>query len=129
HLLFSSMLRPPPRPTLFPYTTLFRSRGEHLPRRAREREVERRDESRDTDRPAEAHRPFVAQLRRHRATEQPPALRVGVMRGVDALLYVATRLGQDLPHLARHGARDVLLALHEQIADAVQHLAADRRGG
>src|SRR5207249_1029229 len=80
-------------------------RGEHLPRRDREREVERRDESRDTDRPAEAHRPFVAQLRRHRATEQPPALRVGVMRGVDALLDVATRLGQDLPRLARHGAR------------------------
>src|SRR2546426_6569051 len=51
------------------------------------------------------------------------------MRGVDALLDVATGLGQDLPHLARHGARDVLLALHEQIADAVQHLAAERRGG
>src|SRR5437870_11322742 len=28
---FSSMLRPPPRPTLFPYTTLFRSRARRDP--------------------------------------------------------------------------------------------------
>src|SRR5436189_6439673 len=28
HFLFLLMLRPPPRSTLFPYTTLFRSRGE-----------------------------------------------------------------------------------------------------
>src|SRR5690606_40400489 len=33
HLFFFSLLRPPPRSTLFPYTTLFRSRLLHLPAR------------------------------------------------------------------------------------------------
>src|SRR5204862_6973996 len=30
HLFFLLMIRPPPRSTLFPYTTLFRSRIEHV---------------------------------------------------------------------------------------------------
>src|SRR5205823_13651853 len=37
-LLFSLLLRPPPRPTLFPYTTLFRS----LPLRGHRRRDDRR---------------------------------------------------------------------------------------
>src|SRR5207248_10572772 len=34
--LFLLLTRPPPRPTLFPYTTLFRSRRERRHRRARQ---------------------------------------------------------------------------------------------
>src|SRR5207248_9497611 len=34
---FSSLSPPPPRPTLFPYTTLFRSRRLRVPRRRRTR--------------------------------------------------------------------------------------------
>src|SRR3989441_1044050 len=103
-------------------------RREHLPRGDCQREVEWRDQPGDPDRPAEAHRPLVAQLRWDRAAEQPAAFGMGVIRGVDPLLHVAPRLGEHLAHLARHGARDLLLALHQQVAHAVQHLAADRRG-
>src|SRR5256885_7753887 len=37
------MIRRPPRSTLFPYTTLFRSRARRLPRAAQSGEVERPD--------------------------------------------------------------------------------------
>src|SRR3712207_7330949 len=47
------MIRRPPRSTLFPYTTLFRSRREHEPRRRRPRA-----DLRDDDRPrARGHLP------------------------------------------------------------------------
>ncbi len=86
-------------------------RRKHFPGGNREREVERRDQPRDPDRPAIAHRPLVAQLRRHDSAEQAPALGGGVECRVDPLLHVAARLRDDLPHLARHRARDVVLAL------------------
>src|SRR2546422_8089950 len=44
------MIRRPPRSTLFPYTTLFRSRPDRLPRRLVERHLRRAD-GEDADRP------------------------------------------------------------------------------
>ena len=51
-------------------------RRKHLPGRNRHRKVERRDDAADADRPAEAHRPLVPQLARHRVAEQAGVLRV-----------------------------------------------------
>ena len=102
-------------------------RRKHLPGRNRERKIERRDEAGDADRAPIAHRPLVAQLRRHHATEQSPAFGRRIECGVDPLLHVAARLGENLPHLARHRARNDVLSLDEQLPHALQHLAADRR--
>src|SRR3712207_7363547 len=58
------MIRAPPRSTLFPYTTLFRSRREHDGRRAAlEQQREEDERVRDRDAPAharDAHRPVRA---------------------------------------------------------------------
>src|SRR5580692_7531351 len=57
--------------------------GEHFPRRNREWEIERRDDSRDTDRTAETHGPLVPQLARHGVAEHPASFSRGVECGVD----------------------------------------------
>ena len=103
-------------------------RGEHFPGGDREREIERRDESRDPDRTAVAHRALVPQLRGDHAPEQPAALGRRIKRGVDPFLDVASRLGDDFPHFSRHRARDGILALDQELADALKHLPANRRG-
>ena len=102
-------------------------RREHLPRRDRERKVERRDDAGDADRAAEAHRPLGAQLAGHGVAVQAAPFRRREVRGVDALLHVAARLGERLAHLARHEVGDLVLARRHQVADAPQHVAAGRR--
>src|SRR6266446_9445410 len=53
---FFLMIRRPPRSTLFPYTTLFRSRSERWPRRYRaEREGDRSDRDRKSTRLNSSH--------------------------------------------------------------------------
>src|SRR5216110_2477819 len=101
----------------------------HLPCRNRQREVERGDESRNSDRPPVAHRPLAAQLGGNSAPEQPPAFRVGVVRGVDPLLHVPSRLGHNPAHLPCPLACDVVVRPNLQMPDPVQHVAAQRRGG
>src|SRR5690606_41580627 len=59
---FFVMLRPPPRSTLFPYTTLFRSQRERLGRLPGRRD---REPDRDDEDPGEP--------RRHRAARRRPA--------------------------------------------------------
>jgi hypothetical protein len=79
------------------------------------------------DGPAIRHGPLVPQLAGHGVAEQAAALDGGVVRRVDALLHVAARLVQDLAHLPRHGVGDLLLAFRQQVADAAQHIAPQRR--
>ena len=59
--------------------------------------------------------------------EEPAPFGGRVVRGVDSFLDVAARLGEHLPHLARHRVGDLLLALDQKIADAAEHVAARRR--
>src|SRR6185437_12244826 len=102
-------------------------RGEHLPRGDRHGEVERRHQTGDPDRPPKTHCPFVAQLTRHRVAEETAAFGCGVVRRVDALLYVALGFAHGFAHLARHERRDVVFARAHQVADAAEHIAATRR--
>ena len=103
-------------------------RGKHLPRRDRQREVERRDEARRRRSAGGSSSPTCPRSsRRHGVAEEPPALGRGVVRGVDPLLHVAPRLGEHLAHLARHGVGDLFLALDQEVADAAEHVAARRR--
>ncbi len=101
-------------------------RGKHLPRRNRERKIERCDDPGDADRPAKAHRPLVPQLRRHGVAEETAPFRRRVVRSVDPFLHVAARLGERLAHLARHQVRDLVLSPGEEVADAAKHLATFR---
>src|SRR6266403_1277204 len=78
----------------------------HLPGGNRHREVERTNESRDSDRTAVAHRPLVPKLARNCLAEEAASLTRRIVRGVDSLLHVATRLGERLPHFARHRVGD-----------------------
>ena len=93
----------------------------------REREVERCHQAADTDGTPEAHCPFVAQLTGHSVSEELTAHGAGVVCGVDALLHVATGLGERLAHLARHDVGQLFLAGGEQVTDATQDVTA--RGG
>src|SRR5687767_5024469 len=65
----------------------------HFPCGNRQRKIERANQAGHADGPAEAHRPFVAQLTRRGRSDQPPALAGGVVRGVDPLLNVSACLG------------------------------------
>src|SRR5207249_2112851 len=47
-----------------------------------------------------------------------------VVGHVDALLNIAAGFGEDLPHLARHLAREVVLALEHDLAGPIEDLAA-----
>src|SRR5712692_1522520 len=60
-------------------------RGKHLPRRDRHREIEGGDEPGDADRSPVGHRPFVAQLGGHDATEQASPLARRVEGRVDQI--------------------------------------------
>ena len=104
-------------------------RGEHLPGGDGQREVERRDQADQADRPAVAHRPLGSELGRDHVTEEPPAFGRRVVGGVDSLLHVAAGLRQHLPHLTRHGIGDRVLPLDQQIAHAAEHVTPDGRGG
>src|SRR5215212_9707446 len=103
-------------------------RRHELPRRNRNGEVPRRDRADDPDRHADAHVELVGELRRRRRAEQPPALTGHVEADVDSRLDVAARLGDDLAHLARHQLRDVFLLVDQELPEAVEDLAALRRG-
>ena len=103
-------------------------RGKHFPRGDRHRKIERRDDPRHADGPAETHRPFVAQFARHRMSEQPAPFAPGIVRRVDSLLHVAACLGERLAHLARHQLGDLVLPRGEQIARATEHIAPRGRG-
>src|SRR5690606_32274189 len=102
---------------------------EDLPRGDREREVARRDDAADADRPAVAHGPLVAQLARHRVAEEPPPLRGRVIGRVNALLHVAARFFEDLAHLPRHDPGDLLLARGQDVTRAADDVAPPGRRG
>ena len=71
---------------------------------------------------------LLAQLGRRRLAELAAALARHVVRHVDGFLDVAAGLGQDLAHLARHVARELLLAPDQDLGRAVEDLAALGRG-
>ena len=102
-------------------------RGHGLPRRDRHREVPRRHEGADAHRLADAHRELVRQLRGCREAEEPAPLARGEEGHVDRFLDVAPRLGEDLAHLARHQARELLLVALQDLARGVEHLGAPGR--
>ena len=82
-------------------------RRNDLPRRDRHREIPRRDDAADAERLADRHRELVAQLGRHGLAVHAPSLPRHEERHVDRFLDVAARLLEDLPHLARHVAREL----------------------
>ena len=102
-------------------------RRDDLPRRDRHREIPRRDDRADAERLAHRHRELVAQLRRHRLAEHAPPLAGHVEGHVDRFLDVAARLVQDLPHLAGHVARELLLARGDDLRRLEEDLRAQRR--
>mgnify|MGYP003694743471 CR=1 FL=1 len=61
----------------------------------------------DAERLADRHRELVAQLGRHGLAVHAPSLARHEERHVDRFLDVAARLVEDLPHLARHVAREL----------------------
>src|SRR3989454_684600 len=103
-------------------------RRHDLPGRDREGEVPRSDGRDYADRAPRAHGPLVGELRRNDVAELAAALAGDVVGHVDALLHVATRFGEDLAHLARHLARELLLATKHDLAGPVENLPALRRG-
>src|SRR5712672_1118852 len=99
----------------------------HLPGGNRHREVERANESRDSNRTAVAHRPFIPELARDRLAKEAASFARRVISGVDSLLHVTARLGERLPHFARHRVGDFFFALGHDVADEAQYVAASRR--
>jgi hypothetical protein len=74
-----------------------------------------------------AHRPLVRELRGDDVAELAAALAGDVIGHVDALLDIAPGFGQDLAHLARHLAREVVFATQHDLAGPIEDLAALRR--
>ena len=104
-------------------------RRHRLPARDRHREVPGRDDPGDPERLADAHRPLVGELGRHRLAGHPSPFAGHQVGDVDPLLDVAARLGQDLAHLAGHRPGEALLVLGHQCPEGVQDLAALGRRG
>src|SRR5438552_18011437 len=102
-------------------------RWKHFPGRDRHREVERADETGNTERPAIAHRPFIPQLTRNRLAKESAAFTRRVVGCVDPLLDVAAGLGKWLTHLPRHGVGDFFLAPGHDVSDRPQHITPGRR--
>src|SRR6186997_3321595 len=98
-------------------------RRKHLPRRDGHGEVERRHQATYADGTPEAHRPLRLQLTRHGVAKEAASFSGGVVRRVDAFLYVPARLLEWLPHLAGHQVRDLLLTIGHEIAYPSQHVA------
>ncbi len=96
----------------------------HLPTRNRHREIPGRDDPGDPKGLANAHRPLVGELRRHRLAGHPPPFAGHQVGDVDPFLDVAAGLRQDLAHLAGHCASEALLLLGHQRPERVQNLAA-----
>ena len=99
-------------------------RRDDLPRRDRHRKIPRRDDRADAERLTHRHRELVAQLGRHGLAVLAPPFARHEEGHVDRFLDVAARFVEDLAHLARHVARERLLALGEQLRGAEQHLGA-----
>ena len=59
--------------------------------------------------------------------EEATAFAGHVVAHVDRFLDVAARLGEHLPHLARHEVRELVLRLGDERAEAEEDLAALRR--
>ena len=62
-----------------------------------------------------------------RDAEEAAPLAGREIRHVDRFLHVAARLGEDLPHLARHQARQLLLVALQDLAGGIEDLGAPRR--
>src|SRR5205823_15034173 len=102
-LLFLLLMRPPPRSTLFPYTTLFRSprgharlpRLDHADRRRGERRVDEPDPDATDDEAREEGRPARVELDAPRSEEHTSELQ--------SLAYLVCRLllekKKDIPSL------------------------------
>src|SRR3989337_2359430 len=84
-----------------------------LPSGNRHGEVPRRDEADRAHGEADGQAHLVRELRRDRRPEHPPPLAGRVLEEVDDLLDVPAALCEDLPHLPRHGPREVLLLAPE----------------
>ena len=77
---------------------------------------------------ADAHGPFVRELRRNDVAELAAPLAGHVVGHVDAFLHIATGLGHDLSHLASHLASELFLAPEHDLGGAIEDLAALRGG-
>jgi hypothetical protein len=98
----------------------------HLPRRNRHRKVPWRDDARYADRLPHGHVELVRQLGWSRLTVEPTSLAGHVEGHVDRFLNVTARLGDDLAHLLGHLARELLLAIVENLRRLEEQLAALR---
>src|SRR3972149_4492925 len=103
--------------------------GHHLPAGDGDGEVPGRDDAGHADWLADAHGPLVGQLAGYGVAEHAAPLARHQEGDVDALLHVATRLGQDLAHLARHGPCQPLLVLGHEGTAAIEDLAAPVASG
>ncbi len=102
-------------------------RRHDLPRRDGDGEVPRRDHADHADGLPDAHLELVGQLGGRRVAEESTSFAGHVVAHVDRFLDVAARLGEHLPHLARHELRELVLVLCHERAEAEEDLAALRR--
>src|SRR5439155_6044 len=59
-----------------------------------------------------------------RVAEHAAALAGHQERDVNAFLHIAARFLADLPHFSRHGTSEALLVVRQELAEAIQDLAA-----
>src|SRR5262249_12545379 len=100
-------------------------RRDDLPRRDRHREIPGRDDRADPERLPNRHRELVSELRWDRLPEHAAPFAGDVEGHVDGFLHVATRFVQHLAHLAGHVARELLLALDDELRGLEEHLRTD----
>src|SRR5438105_3068724 len=98
--------------------------GKHLPGRNRHWEVERTNQSGDSNRAAITHRPLVTQLARNSFSKESPSFARRIVGGVDSLLHVTARLGKRFAHLPRHRVSDLFLAPGHDVANYAKHVTA-----
>ncbi len=92
----------------------------------RDREVEGGDDADHAQRVPGLHQPVARPLRGHGLAEQLARLTDGEVGDVDHLLHLAERLGGDLADLGGDQRGQILLVLGQQLAPALDQLAAHR---
>ncbi len=102
-------------------------RRHDLPRWDRHRKIPRRDQAADAERLADRHRELVPQLGGNGLPGLAAPFSRHEERHVDGFLHVATRLVENLAHLARHVPRERLLPVRDELRGAKQHLRPPRR--
>ena len=84
-------------------------RGEDIPAWHGDREIPGRDQPDHADRVAQRHAELVRHFDRRGIAVHPPPFAAHEERHVDGFLHVAARFGEDLAHLLRHQAGELLL--------------------